>query len=382
MSTIESWARRRDVRARLTDTGAFVLALGYMSVWLVILVDDATVNVGVLQRNLVLALLACLALWWRRRWPVGVAAVLVPLAAVADLGQGALIIALFTVAAHRSTRATLTLAGAFLLLRAGLVLGFSDVTTDVAWVLVFSATTTIAAVGWGFFARRRTELMASLRDRAERAETEARLRAEQAQRSAREQVAREIHDVLGHRLSLLSVHAGALEYRPDASRDDVSHAARVIRDSAHAALQDLRTVVGVLRAPVGELPAPTEEDLARLVTETRAAGTPVEFVRAVEGTPPDDAVRAAYRVVQEGLTNVRKHAPGAGADVRLSGSARTGLTVDVTNTPPERPSEPPDTTGQGLLGLTERVTLLDGHLEHGPDQEGGFRLHAWLPWPA
>lgn len=382
MRTIESRPQRRDTRAWLTDTGAFVLALGYMAGWLLILLDDPTVNPDALQRNTVLAFLACLALWPRRRWPVGVAAVLVPLAAVADLGQGALIIALFTVAARSSARATVVIAAAFLVLRFALVLSFADITTDALWVLAFSVATTIAAVGWGFAVRRRAELMASLRDRAERAEAEARLRAEQAQGSAREQVAREIHDVLGHRLSLLSVHAGALEYRRDATPDDVAHAARVIRDSAHAALQDLRTVVGVLRAPVGELPAPSEEDLARLVTETRAAGTPVEFVRDVEGSPPDDVVRAAYRVVQEGLTNVRIHAQGAAVDVRLSGSAGTGLTVDVTNSVPEHAVDPADGTGQGLLGLTERVTLLDGHLEHGPDQEGGFGLHAWLPWPA
>src|SRR5262249_56557879 len=84
-----------------------------------------------------------------------------------------------------------------------------------------------------------------------------RLRAEQAQQRAREQIAREMHDVLGHRLSLLSVHAGALEYHPDASAEEIARAAKVIRESAHQALQDLREVIGVLRAPVGQLPQPT-----------------------------------------------------------------------------------------------------------------------------
>ena len=98
------------------------------------------------------------------------------------------------------------------------------------------------------FVRSKRQLMLSLRDRARRAETEAALRAEQAQRLAREDIAREMHDVLAHRLTLLSVHAGALEFRPDAPREEVERAAGVIRESAHEALQDLREIIGVLRA--------------------------------------------------------------------------------------------------------------------------------------
>jgi signal transduction histidine kinase len=141
-----------------------------------------------------------------------------------------------------------------------------------------------------------------------------------------------MHDVLGHRLSLLSVHAGALEFRPDASPEEIARAAKVIRENAHLALQDLREVIGVLRAPVGELPQPTLADLRQLVAESGRAGMRVGLREELGGaTVPDLVGRTAYRTVQEGLTNARKHAPGAEVVVRLAGSPGEGLTVEVGN---------------------------------------------------
>ena len=253
-----------------------------------------------------------------------------------------------------------------------------------------------AAVGWGLFIHYRRQLVLSLRDRAVRAETEAHLRAEQAQQRARDEIAREMHDVLGHRLSLLSVHAGALEFRPDASPEEIARAAKVIRENAHLALQDLREVVGVLRAPVGELPQPTLADVRQLVAESGRAGMRVGLREELGGTTlPDLVGRTAYRTVQEGLTNARKHAPGAEVVVRLAGSPGEGLTVEVCNEAPgSRPAPGPDPgpaagaeavsdpgPGQGLVGLAERVALADGRLEHGPTAADGWRLAAWLPWP-
>ena len=125
------------------------------------------------------------------------------------------------------------------------------------------------AVGWGLFVRARRALVRSLRDQAERAEDEARA-------AERRRIAREMHDVLAHRLSLLSVHAGALEFRPDAPPEEVAEAAGVIRDSARAALDELRGVIGVLREDGGESftepPQPTIADLAALVEETGGPG--------------------------------------------------------------------------------------------------------------
>ena len=183
-----------------------------------------------------------------------------------------------------------------------------------AWLLfLIGVAVQSAAVGWGLFIRSRRQLVLSLRDRAARAETEAQLRAEQAQQRARDEIAREMHDVLGHRLSLLSVHAGALEFRPDASAEEIARAAKVIRENAHQALQDLREVIGVLRATAsGELPQPTLADVRQLVAESGRAGMRVGLREELGGAAVPDLVgRTAYRIVQEGLTNARKHAPGA-----------------------------------------------------------------------
>ncbi len=335
--------------------------------------------------DMVLALLACLSLWWRRRWPVQIAVVLVLLSAVSGLVAGAMLIALFSLAVHRPPRVSLAV---FVGLSVGTAFVHSALWPDphAPFLVNFLLGVALqgAVTGWGLTVHHRRELVESLRDRAVHAETEAQLRAEHAQHQVREAMAREIHDVLGHRLSLLSVHAGALEYRPDAPAEEVARSAKVIRESAHQALQDLREVIGVLRAPVGELPQPTMADLRQLVEEADEAGTRVEFVEEYAGTVPERTGRAAYRIVQEGLTNVRKHAAGATTRVLVRGAPGDGLAVEVRNGP--SPGSPPaaaggDGSGQGLVGLAERVSLAAGRLEHGPDGRGGWRLAAWLPWP-
>ena len=147
---------------------------------------------------------------------------------------------------------------------------------------------------------------------------------------------------------------------------------------------------------MGELPQPTLADVRQLVAESGRAGMRVGLREELGGaTLPDLVGRTAYRTVQEGLTNARKHAPGAEVVVRLAGSPGEGLTVEVCNEAPgSRPAPGPDPgpaagaeaesdpgPGQGLVGLAERVALADGRLEHGPTAEGGWRLAAWLPWP-
>ena len=189
--------------------------------------------------------------------------------------------------------------------------------------------------------RSKRQLLLSLRGRARHAETGAALRAEQAQRLAREAVAREMHDVLAHRLTLLSVHAGALELRPDASREQVARAAGVIRESAHEALQDLREIIGVLRAAEPDdagRPQPTLAALGGLVTESRGAGIRVGLVGHVTGPAPVPVFvgRTAYRIAQEALTNARKHAPGTGVTVTVGGGPGEGLVLSVRNAPPQR----------------------------------------------
>jgi signal transduction histidine kinase len=215
------------------------------------------------------------------------------------------------------------------------------------------------------------------------------LRVEQARQQERARIAREMHDVLAHRISLLSMHAGALEFRPDAEPEEIARAAGVVRASAHQALQDLREVIGVLREDPGdgdpERPQPTLESLPELLDESREAGMNVTHACRIEdlAAVPDGVGRNAYRIVQEGLTNARKHARGAAVDVTVDGAAGVGLTVEVRNRLSLAAHDDAiPGAGTGLIGLSERTHLAGGQLEHGRTPSGDFHLRAWLPWPA
>jgi signal transduction histidine kinase len=374
MDDTTATATRRSRRDWVVDIAIFVLAVlfGLFAASQRIAADVQPP--WLFEVDQVVGALGCAALWLRRRWPTQLAVVLVAASALSETVAGAMLAALFTVAVHRSKRVSFAVFVQGLIAAAVYTVLRPDPQLPPALVLLLGVATQSAAFGWGLVIHHQRQLVA-------RAQTEARLRTEQAQMEAREAVAREIHDVLGHRLSLLSVHAGALEYRPDASAEDVARAARVIRESAHQALQDLREVIGVLRAPVGELPQPTVADVPELVAESRRAGMQVDLHQDVNSATPDTMGRTAYRVVQEGLTNARKHAPGAAVTVTVAGSAGSVLTVEVVNTSPVDP-QPAPAPGQGLTGLAERVGLAGGRLEHGPTGAGGWRLAAWLPWPA
>jgi signal transduction histidine kinase len=214
---------------------------------------------------------------------------------------------------------------------------------------------------------------------------------EQARETERRRIAREMHDVVAHRVSLLSLHAGALEFRPDAPPEEIAEAASVIRSTAHAALEELREVVGVLRedaeAGTPEPPQPTLAQIPALVEESRAAGMVVRLrdERPADLEPPTALGRTAYRVVQEGLTNARKHAPGAAVDVTIAAEGGPLLVVAVVSRRPvgvaaRLADEHVPGMGTGLIGLAERVALAGGELEHGPGPAGDFVLRATLPW--
>ncbi|MEV7990488.1 histidine kinase [Streptomyces sp. NPDC086077] len=331
--------------------------------------------------------LSCAAVWLRRRRPVGLAIAMIPVGFLSNTAGGAGMVAFFTLAVHRPFRYVAWIAG----ISTALIPLFFWLRPEpeLPYLLAVAFTVLLSAcvVGWGLLVRSKRQLMFSLRDRARRAETEAVLRAEQAQRLAREAIAREMHDVLAHRLTLLSVHAGALEFRPDAPREEVARAAGVIRESAHEALQDLREIIGVLRAGDSDesgRPQPTLAALDALVTECREAGTKVTLDLGV--TDPDavpaSVGRTAYRIVQEGLTNARKHAPGTEVTVAVTGAPGEGLTVHVSNPAPEGVVPHVPGSGQGLIGLSERATLAGGRLEHGERDDGRFAVRAWLPWGA
>ncbi|MGW5646888.1 sensor histidine kinase [Saccharopolyspora sp. NPDC003752] len=168
---------------------------------------------------------------------------------------------------------------------------------------------------------------------------------------------------------------------------EVARASEVVRENAHRALQDLREVIGVLRAPVGELPLPGVEDVVDLIDEAERAGTPVELrddsgVTTGGRAVPATVGRTLYRLVQEGLTNARKHAPGAPVVVRITGEPGDHLAAEIVNERQSAPSAQPAGSGEGLRGLAERATLVGGLLDHGPTGSGGWRAGMRLPWPA
>ncbi|MEU4604124.1 histidine kinase [Kribbella sp. NPDC023972] len=367
---------RRSARDWIVDSLVFVVAVfsGFL------LYDQGSkdpISPDLLAFDFYFGMALCLALWFRRRWPVQLALIGAAVSTFSDTAGGATLLLILTVAVYRPLKISLLIFAA----NAVSLMIYIDVRNkpdDPAAVLIAAVAMYVAVAGWGLYIRSRRQLLQTLRDRAERAEIVAKLQAEQSQLRAREEIAREMHDVLGHRLSLLSVHAGALAYRPDASTEEVAGAAEIIRASAHQALQDLREVIGVLRAPVGELPQPTFADLPVLVEGSREAGLPVELVLDAPGTLPDHVGRTAYRIVQEGLTNALKHAPGEPVRIRVIGAPGNGLEVELRNPAPNRRRG----DGKGLLGLTERAALVDGRLEHGRTPDGEFRLFAWLPWPA
>jgi signal transduction histidine kinase len=225
----------------------------------------------------------------------------------------------------------------------------------------------------------RRRLVLALTARAERAERERHLLAEQARAEERARLAGEMHDVVTHRVSLMVLQAGAL--RMTAADDATRQAAEELRAAGCQALDELRDLVGILHTtPQGD-EAPSASDFAALVAESAAVGTPVELIEDGDPTLASPVVgRTAYRIVREALTNVRKHAPGAEVVVRVEyGAAQVRLSI--RNTPPTgRPGGLARTgSGLGIANLRRRIELVHGTLQVGPEPDGGFGVEATLP---
>jgi signal transduction histidine kinase len=385
---------RRSRRDRVVDLTCVTLALLVVLLWTMDVLDTGRFPLGFVWLATQVAASACALLWWRRRWPVGVALVLAPVVAVFEAAGGAVAVAVFTVAVHRGWRTTLGIA----VLHAAVVVPYTIVRPDPILGTAGSNIVNVAlialVVGWGRLVRRRRRRLAALRDRAVRAEAEAAQHDDRIRGQERERIAREMHDALAHRISLVSLHAGALEVRPDLPAEEIGRTAATIRANAHLALEDLREILGVLRRGGlpgdGLQPQPGLADVAALVAEARAAGTPVDLRDALPPSAPEGlAGRTAYRVVQEGLTNARKHAPGEEVRVDLARTPAGDLHVWLRNrllpvAPP--PSGRIPGARSGLVGLAERVSLSGGRIDYGArrgdDGLIAFHLEAWLPWPS
>ncbi|GGW42280.1 sensor histidine kinase [Streptomyces xantholiticus] len=411
------WGRRRSA---VLDVGLAVVSALECALEGVGFADRAALPVpfGVLFGLVVGAVLVL-----RRRWPIAV--VLVSVATTpAEMGYLMAIVGLYSLAASDvPRRITATLAG--MSLSATFIVTFVRVRQDVeaaeysAWYVplmaVFMALgLTAPPVLLGLYTGARRRLMESLRERADSLEQELSLLADRAEQRAqwarqeeRTRIAREMHDVVAHRVSLMVVHAAALQAVALKDPQKAVKNAALVGDMGRQALTELREMLGVLRsgedrvraraevplAAVGVAAAaaaaaaadegPCIADIDVLVGQSRQAGMVVEL--AVQGDVrlyPPEVEQTAYRVIQEALTNVHKHAAGAKVMVRLAHRADE-VAMQVENGAPDAAGGAADaglpSGGNGLVGMRERVTALGGVFVSGPTEVGGFRVSAVLP---
>lgn len=347
------------------------------SVWLVVL-------------DLSLGLTTLVAMNFRRRWPFAMAMVGAVSASASASSTGAGVITYVSLSTRRRWTEMLPVAAVSVV--AALIYNATQPPQEQQspWYVDLALGIAFAGIGIavGMYIGARRELFASLQDRAERAEREQALRVAQAQANERTRIAREMHDVLAHRMSLVAMHAGALTYRDDLTPDENRETAEIIQANSHRALTDLREILGVLRDSETDAapnrPQPTLRDVDELIADERAAGARINLKNEL-GTRsdlPESIGRTAFRVIQESLTNARKHAPHTQVDVVIFGHPGAGLTVEVRN--PIRVGaavDRPPVSGFGLIGLAERTALAHGHIEYGRTPERDFVVRAWLPWP-
>lgn len=347
--------------------------------------------------DLLCGLLVLVLYPFRHRFPLSVVAVIVVLSTFSVFSAGIMALAVVSLATRRKPLeivaiSVLSVLSAFVSERV------LPVEEPAAWwqVMILAPIAIGTLVVTGLYIGGRRQLLQSLQDQAQSAEREEQARVEAARAGERTRIAREMHDVLAHRLSLVALHAGALEYRSDLSPDATRQAAGIIRENAHLALGELRDVLGMLRDPntlfEDELsrPQPTLGELSRLLEQSRTVGTEVlvEMGPGVEANVavlPEATSRHLYRVVQEILTNARRHAPGEPVNLVLSGKPGKEIRVRATNMlvrgdAREAIAASMPSSGLGLVGLQERVRLAGGDLVIDPSITDEFSVEAWLPW--
>ena len=368
--------------AAVTGFAVFLVVQGSM------LPPDGEVPVSfvgwmLLDLTLGLAALGLLPLALRRA-PAGAGLPIIAVSSFSSLAVVPACLALVDIAALRRPR---VLAAAVSVFTAAVI---ADVVVhpvdDLPWWAIPAVTLGILLVlvliGLNRGARR--ALIVSLRHEAQSARREQDARAEQARLAERTRIAREMHDPLAHRLSLISMHAGALEYRSDLDQETIRSTAGVLRDTARKAAHELRTVLSVLREESADTsPQPTLDSVPALVEAARSAGTDVTLrmdpvLRGTAAESLSDATsRHLYRVVQEGITNAQKHAPGLPLTVSLTGAPGKGITVTASN--PVAGPLPSAPDGLGLIGLAERARLSNGSFESGLCN-GTYVTKVQVPW--
>jgi signal transduction histidine kinase len=363
---------RRPVRVPAWAVDVAAVAIAAVDVWILFWWDEFT-----WEHWLVVLGVAALAL--RRRFPLVVFVATLPSALV--LGEAAApLIALYTLSERTSRRWLLGVCAVALGIAVVTTLPFEPPTWEMdssflVWA-AYSVGPPAAAVFLGQLVRAQRELSERLEEITDAKEHEQLLMTKKILAEEREQLAREMHDVVTHQVSLIAVRAGTLQV--GTTDPKVKAEAETIRSLSVGTLDELRHMVNLVRSGgsgPGLAPQPTLDRLGELIEE---AGSAIDFAMGAipELTPPME--RAIYRTVQEGLTNIRKHAPGA--SVRVSVVHRDGVVeVEVVNTAPTDEPVALPSSRHGLIGLRQRAEFLDGVLESGPTDAGGWRLRLRLP---
>ncbi|MBB5109688.1 sensor histidine kinase [Streptomyces spectabilis] len=323
----------------------------------------------------------------RRTFPCAVA-IVVSLAHLLTFTPTAFAVMMYTLGnlyrRHRAVLAAVMAAGTSIHITTIMV----NVSEPEARSIFYTLAFVVGPVALGAAAGLRRDLTESLRNEAEHLQKEQQLTAEHACSAERARIAREMHDVVSHRVSHIVLSAGALEVTAQQNPELVVEQARRIRTYGQQALSDLRDILGLLHAArrsdtAPRAPQPTLHDLPALIESARKSGQVPILLNLPDEEEldalPDAQQRAVYRVVQESLTNALKHAPGAPIAISIV-LTRYNITIDVINEAPQRIAytEVPG-SGKGLLGLTERVRLLGGVFAADHLTDGGFRTHTVIP---
>ncbi|MDR1851197.1 MAG: histidine kinase [Propionibacteriaceae bacterium] len=336
--------------------------------------------------DLLAGLLAILLAGLRRRFPLVIAVLESLISAISFFSLGACLLVWASLGTRRKAAeiipiGVLACAGSL----AGALAGYPVQTSLDPVSLAMGEATTLAVFAVptlvGVNIGNRRELVASLQASNLALKEAQSARVAQARSEERTAIAMEMHDALAHRLSLVAVYAGAMENAHDWSAEKVQQSAGVVRENTRKALEELRSILGVLHEDDGIELQPGFAAIPGLLSDARRAGTEVE-VRMEEEmsweTLPEAAGTTVYRILQECLTNARKHAPGQKVEIAVGGEPGAGLALDVEN---EIPSEVPATvpSGYGLVGLAQRARLAGGALSAGR-KDGRFAVHLELPW--
>lgn len=404
-----------DARPPKWRSALLALATGILSLYTVVCspssYEVSQPNPGSLVVVHLLAALICVvlgpaALFWRHRWPFKLPIIFAAVALVVPIGPSLAWVAMASLLSRRRGPAVwwvvagvsvstlvVTILDGLATPRGASVLKtiFGPVDSTAApdltlpwWAIALAAVVpTAIAVGAGLLLRWRREVKVTDAKRAQAEAETISLGDEVARRQERERISREVHDALGHRLSLVNLHAGALEANAG-DNERLASSARLVRESAGEAMDELRSLLAVLRDPMAEQPAIPLSKLREVVQKSFGAGQRLNssiFIADADAAPPA-VTRAVYRIVQELLNNAAKHAAGEPVALLVEGRPGEGIVIEASNPAPK--AKPPTAVGggRGLRGLAERAELLGGRVQYGLDGEGQFRVRVQLPWPA